>query len=43
MSGCPASFCSGTGVIPGPEVIKLFVKLNSAEHEIHFAHKYENS
>ena len=27
---------------PGPEVIKLFFMLNSAEHEILNAHKYEN-
>ena len=26
----------------GPEVIKLFFNLNSAEHEILNAHKYEN-
>ena len=28
-------FCAG----PGPEVIKLFFNLNSAEHEIYLAHK----
>ena len=27
---------------PGPEVIKLFFMLNSAEHELLNAHKYEN-
>ena len=25
--------------VPGPEVIKLFFTLNSAEHEIYLAHK----
>ena len=29
-------------VKPGPEVRKLFFTLNSAEHEISHAHKYEN-
>ena len=28
---------------PGPKVIKLFFKLNSAEHEILNAHKYKNN
>ena len=28
---------------PGPEVIILFCMLNSAEHEILTAHKYQNS
>ena len=37
--------CSSRGVSnqPGPEVIKLFFMLNSAEHEILTAHKYSNS
>ena len=30
-------------IFPGPEVIKLFFMLNSAEHEILNAHKYEKS
>ena len=29
-------------VYPGPEIIKLFFKLNSIEHEILNAHKYKN-
>ena len=28
---------------PGPEVIKLFSMLNSAEHEIYLAHKGQNA
>ena len=29
-------------IYPGPEDIKLFFMLNSAEHEIFSAYKYEN-
>ena len=34
---------AGNMEIPGPEDIKLFFMLNSAEHEIFFANKYENA
>ena len=37
----PTVYCSPSR--PGPEVIKLFFMLNSAEHEIFSANKYENA
>ena len=36
-------FCCHKTSIPGSEVVKTFFKLNSADHEILTAHKYQNS